>query len=49
MAVTANEVVEVAARAGMEARPDARRPHAIAKDANLMGIACPVTYKKCLR
>jgi hypothetical protein len=49
VAVTANEVVEVAARAGMIAKPDARMPHANARGANLIEVACQVTCIKCLR
>jgi hypothetical protein len=49
VAVTANEAVEVAARAGTEAKPDAKRPKLIANGANLMGFSCLVTCKKLLR
>jgi hypothetical protein len=43
VAVTANEEVKVAARAGFEARPNTERPNAIARVENLMGI-CLSSY-----
>jgi hypothetical protein len=45
VAVTANEEVKVAARAGLEARPSTERPNAIASGANLMGV-CLSSYLK---
>lgn len=42
------DAVEVAARAGLEARPNARKPNAIANDANLMGSFRLVTRKSGL-
>jgi hypothetical protein len=38
VAVTLNEAVAVAARAGLEARPDARKPKANAREAYFMAF-----------